>query len=266
LFRKRWHEISKNVYQGTTMSFPLKDCTTLKNCLPELNWEKKDTVPSEQGKGNNAGSFNKLLEDEVSALKHGDRSLLTDLPLDKDELIRFTQIIRSQLNDYLFQMAGEDFTNDYSTDLEGLSELYMSKTQHPFRKEGEAHVTEDYGHIIDHASERYDIDPALIRSVIRAESDFDRYCTSHKGAMGLMQLMPGTAKDMGVYDPYDPFENIMGGTRYLRKLMDRYDGDITLALSAYNWGMTKVESSPDRLPQETLSYILKVNKYYNETG
>jgi hypothetical protein len=248
------------------MSFPLNDCTILNGRLSKLKWDKKDATSSKQDKGANIKPFGELLINEVNASSHASPSSLMNFPLDKDKLIRFTQIIRSQLNDYLFQIAKEDFANPGSSGLEDLSELYVSKIQHFFNKEGEGQSKEGYDQIIDHASKKYVIDPGLIRSVIRTESDFDRYCTSSKGAMGLMQLLPGTAKDMGVYDPYDPFENIMGGTKYLRGLIDRYDGDITLALAAYNWGMTKVERSPDKLPQETLTYILRVNKYYNETG
>jgi soluble lytic murein transglycosylase-like protein len=77
-----------------------------------------------------------------------------------------------------------------------------------------------------------------------------------------MQLMPGTARELGVKDPYDPVENIMGGTRYLRMLLDRYHGNVRLALASYNWGMGNVERSPERLPAETTHYISRVLKHY----
>lgn len=117
-------------------------------------------------------------------------------------------------------------------------------------------------HIIS-ASYRYDIDPHLIRAVIRAESDFNRYAVSKKGARGLMQLMPETARELNVSDSFDPAQNIHGGTRYLRKLLDMFKGDLALALAAYNAGPTAVKKV-NRIPMitETRNYVKKVMKYY----
>jgi len=112
--------------------------------------------------------------------------------------------------------------------------------------------------IIDKASETYQVDRDLIRSVIRAESDFNPDATSSKGAMGLMQLMPDTARGLGVKDAYNPEENIMAGTRYLKFLLDRYDGNVPIALAAYNWGMGNVERGTGRYPEETRNYVAKI--------
>jgi len=94
--------------------------------------------------------------------------------------------------------------------------------------------------------------------VIQTESDFDAQAVSPVGAQGLMQLMPGTAADLGVKDAFDPEENIQAGSRYLKQLMDRYHGDAGLALAAYNWGMGNLERNPERMPQETVNYVAKV--------
>ena len=118
--------------------------------------------------------------------------------------------------------------------------------------------------IIRQASETYGVDAGLIRAVIRAESNFRNESTSPKGAMGLMQIMPGTAKDLGIRDAYDAQENIMGGTRYLKGLLDRYRGDVPTALAAYNWGMGNVERHPEKLPRETRVYINRIQQFMDE--
>ena len=118
--------------------------------------------------------------------------------------------------------------------------------------------------IINQASEIYNVDSDLIQAVIRAESNFDPNSTSSKGAMGLMQLMPETAKELGVENAYNPVENIHAGTRYLKMLIDRYEGNTPLALAAYNWGMGNVERPDSRLPRETQNYITRVNQYYQQ--
>jgi len=108
---------------------------------------------------------------------------------------------------------------------------------------------------------KYSLDPTLISAVITTESAFDHRAVSRKGAMGLMQLMPGTARDMGVRNPFNPEENIEGGTRYLKYLIEKFDGDLTKALAAYNAGPNRVERS-GQLPGETRDYIRKVYSIY----
>jgi hypothetical protein len=128
------------------------------------------------------------------------------------------------------------------------------------------HGENEFASIIDRASRRYGVDSSLIRSVISAESGFDPRATSPKGAMGLMQLMPDTARGLGVRDAYDPEENIMAGTRYLKYLLDRYDGNVPLALAAYNWGMGNVERGTGRFPEETRGYVARIMRSYREDG
>lgn len=124
------------------------------------------------------------------------------------------------------------------------------------------HKEYDFDHIIEEASRLYGVESALVKAVIKVESAGNPQAVSPAGAQGLMQLMPNTAAELGVTHPFDPVQNIMGGTRYLRQLLDRYQGDIRLALAAYNWGMGNLEKRPNALPKETQSYIFKVENLY----
>jgi len=221
-----------------------------------------------------SNSFNMLLKGKAGAADVGGCFNLETLPLDRDKLLQLVQMIRIQMNYHLFEalsesnndgmINGDPFPLMDLYEINPLPESLLSKTRRPFEETVIAGLRHDIDDIIERASKRYGVEPELIRSVIRAESDFDVYATSHKGAMGLMQLMPETAKDMGVKNPYDPVENIMGGTRFLKSLMDRYDDNIPLALAAYNWGPGNLERNPDRLPRETRTYIARVNNYYRE--
>jgi len=122
----------------------------------------------------------------------------------------------------------------------------------------------DFESIIHAAAAAHGVDPALIKSVIKVESNFNPKSTSPKGAMGLMQLMPGTARELGVQNAYDPAENIGAGTRYLSILLKRYEGNVTMALAAYNWGMGNLERRPAQMPMETKSYIENVTRRYEQ--
>ncbi|MBW2631592.1 MAG: lytic transglycosylase domain-containing protein [Deltaproteobacteria bacterium] len=118
--------------------------------------------------------------------------------------------------------------------------------------------------IIQEASNRYQVDPALIRAIIMAESSYNPRAISRKGARGLMQLMPATAKALGVEDSFNPEHNIYGGVKYFKQLLDRFDGDTRMALAAYNAGSRKVRQYQGVPPfKATHYYIKRVFSYYD---
>ena len=114
--------------------------------------------------------------------------------------------------------------------------------------------------LADRHAERHAINPALVRAVIQAESAWNTRAVSPKGAQGLMQLMPETATELGVVDPFDPAQNIQAGVRYLKSLLDRYDGNAELALAAYNAGPGAVDKYGRKVPpyRETQAYVRKI--------
>ena len=121
-----------------------------------------------------------------------------------------------------------------------------------------------YDSLIRTASDRYNIDAELVRAVIKTESDFNATARSRKGAMGLMQLMPDTARLHNVGDAYNPEENVEGGVRHLRMLLDRYRGDLELSLAAYNAGSGAVEKHRGIPPfSETREYVRRVLRFYS---
>lgn len=118
--------------------------------------------------------------------------------------------------------------------------------------------------IVHEKAEIYNIDPSIIKAVIETESNWNSRAISNKGAMGLMQLMPSTAIDMNVSNPFDPEENIEGGTKYLKYLLEKFNGDLILALAAYNAGPKAVEKYGYVPPYtETKQYVKKVLDRYN---
>ncbi|HEX9021535.1 MAG TPA: lytic transglycosylase domain-containing protein [Nitrospirota bacterium] len=126
-----------------------------------------------------------------------------------------------------------------------------------------SNIPSAYLDIINAACGRHGIDPALVHAIVKVESDFNPFALSRKGAMGLMQLMPQTAVDMNVRNTFNPDENIDGGVRYLRYLIDRYEGNLPLALAAYNSGETAVKKWGTVPPfPETQNYVQKILKIY----
>lgn len=118
---------------------------------------------------------------------------------------------------------------------------------------------------VNAAAQTYRLDPALVLAVIKVESAFDAHAVSWAGARGLMQLMPGTAALMGVRNSFDPRENIMGGSGYLRRMLDRFNNDLKLALAAYNIGPERVAREGE-IPnvKETKAYVKRVTELYRQ--
>jgi soluble lytic murein transglycosylase-like protein len=120
--------------------------------------------------------------------------------------------------------------------------------------------------IIERAAARCQVAPEVVRAVIRAESGFDPNAVSPAGAQGLMQLMPGTARELGVTNAFDPEQNVMAGTRYLKQMLGRYSGDLEKALAAYNWGPGNLDRSDGRLPGETRRYLARIKGFLGASG
>ncbi|UWZ80598.1 lytic transglycosylase domain-containing protein [Geoalkalibacter halelectricus] len=138
-----------------------------------------------------------------------------------------------------------------------------SSNFHFFRKETlEPTTIDDY---VRRYAELFNLEEALVRAVIRAESNFNPQVVSHKGAIGLMQLMPATAAYLNIDNPRDPEQNIRGGTRYLRMLLDQFEGDLELALAAYNAGPNTVVRFGGIPPYpETRTYVTRVKQYLSQ--
>lgn len=122
----------------------------------------------------------------------------------------------------------------------------------------------DLDAIFNEAASKYGVDAKFLKAIAKCESDFSTECTSRSGAMGIMQLMPQTAASLGVTNAYDPYQNIMGGARYISEKLTQYNGDKSLALAAYNAGSGNVAKYGGIPPfKETQNYVSKVMAYYN---
>ncbi|HPH96748.1 MAG TPA: lytic transglycosylase domain-containing protein [Anaerolineaceae bacterium] len=149
------------------------------------------------------------------------------------------------------------------TELSGLLDSAQNTGASTLKSSADATVTGSFAEIIREKAAKYNVDPALVQAVIKAESNFNPDVVSSAGAQGLMQLMPGTARSLGVTNAFDPEQNIEGGVKFLRQLLDRFGGNTTLAVAAYNAGPGAV-SKYDGIPpyQETQTYVRRVLGYY----
>lgn len=239
-----------------------KNSQLIGRCMPVAN----EQSPGKEGlRGIRHDQFDMILDKALNTLQKEE-----PMRLEKDTLETLIRIIAKQMTDNCMRSAFPNsrewrFPGSWLGGLQNLHDISASINQHRHEQKSDGTVPTDVmNRIIDCASEKYDVDADLIKAVIKAESHFNAKATSSRGAMGLMQLMPETAQDLGVKNAYNPVENVMGGTRYLKMLLDRYDGDTNVALAAYNWGMGNVERNPDRLPEETKTYIARVTRYKHQ--
>jgi soluble lytic murein transglycosylase-like protein len=134
--------------------------------------------------------------------------------------------------------------------------------EQPFNSET-FHYTDKYDDLIGDASDLYDVDSRLVKAIIKVESDFNPRAISKKGAMGLMQIMPENFQRLDIENPFDPKQNIMGGTRYFKQLYQRFNGKLALSLAAYNAGPTAVDQYKSIPPyKETEQYVQRVLSAY----
>lgn len=143
-------------------------------------------------------------------------------------------------------------------------DLYASVSQ-PSLLTSTKNSREQIEKLIDGVAQQVGLAPELIRSVVRTESNFSPDAVSSTGAQGLMQLMPETARELEVTDSFDPQQNLLGGSRYLKQLLNKYEGDLDHALAAYNWGQGNVDRNGlGQMPQETRDYLVKVKQGLTE--
>jgi soluble lytic murein transglycosylase-like protein len=171
-----------------------------------------------------------------------------------------SKMIQETVNDGY--CASDKVSNDMDDQKEAISQE-NTITSNNYKRSARSSIPHPYREIIYSRAKKYEIKPSLVSAVITIESNWNSKAISPVGAKGLMQLMPATAKEMGVTDPFNPHENIEGGARYLRHLLDRFDGDVTLALAAYNAGPRRIRRFKGIPPiRETQRYVTKVLEVY----
>lgn len=181
-----------------------------------------------------------------------------------NELSRFQQKIRDEKSPSFRELYVKELDKQEDSDKVRAEEVKVENSDFLAREEPRK-INPSIEDIVSKTSKAYGIDPDLIMAVMKVESNYNPQLVSPKGAMGLMQLMPGTADEMGVSDPFDVEENITGGVKYLRYLSEKYKGNLELILAAYNAGPAVVDRYGGIPPyKETQDYVKKVLSVYKK--
>ncbi|MCX7774020.1 MAG: lytic transglycosylase domain-containing protein [Clostridia bacterium] len=234
--------IQSNIRIADILSQKIAD---IQGRLPvKMNLPDNLTDPSITTDPSNAGSFSSALDEASLGLNSAAPSIVPSL-------------LNGEDSNYLSPSTGTG-TTKYPLVSGSYESVYTRLSQDQIQE-----LMPRINEAIDKYSSQFGLDPKLVRSVIKQESGFQPFALSTSGAMGLMQLMPGTAEGLGVTDPYNIEQNIKGGTQYLYYQMKAFDGNLDLALSAYNAGPNAVKKYGGIPPYaQTQDYVKKVKQYY----
>jgi len=211
----------------------------------------------------NRQKFDQTLDRAVNYAKVNENSQLQAIEYVKFSQLRLLQglfsIDAEEVDEGVFSAVREvDLLGNIAAQKSHILDKYYS-TQQPSLLKPEQTGRSEIDQMIDRVAKKFSLAPELIHSVVAAESAYNPVAVSHVGAQGLMQLMPETAEELGVQDSFDPLQNLLGGSKYLKQLLDKYDGDLDSALAAYNWGQGNVDRHGlEKMPTETRNYLAKI--------
>ncbi len=212
---------------------------------------------------NNHKLFEQVFNNTVNPLKSNENT--------QKQIVEQMKLAQIKLLQGVFSVEDETDADDFFSgfdNIESLRQLTLQRSQvidkyytsqQPALPKSMPQKTNQITAMIDDVAEKVSLAPELIHSVVSAESAYNPTAVSHAGAQGLMQLMPETAQELGVQDSFDPLQNLLGGSKYLKQLLEKYSGDLDCALAAYNWGQGNVDRKGlEKMPQETRDYLARV--------